>query len=103
MTEILRERGEQRVASPTRRPLRIPDLGPSRPPLRPTRYHSRGPWLVGALLLLLILVGGFFVYRNFDDRAPTGSLAPPPAIPGPLLSAPRQIVPTVPGYVSELR
>jgi hypothetical protein len=103
MTGILRDRGEGQ-ATPTRRPLRIPDLGPSRPPLRPYRYHSRGPWLVGALVLVVLLVGGFFVYRAVGDGAPAGTMAaaPPPSA-GPILSAPQQIAPTVPGYISELR
>jgi hypothetical protein len=116
MTGILRDHGEgQSTATPartrtrtppptTRRPLRIPDLGPSRPTYRRRDgRQTQAAWLFAALVLILAAVGGFLAFRARGDGAATASFAITPTGQGPILSAPDQIVPTVPGYVSELR
>ena len=108
---VVAARSGRSTRPPTRAPiriLRVPDLGPSRPSyLLHSGRPSRWPALVVAAALVLARGRRRGGVSALSGGGATGSFAVAEVAAGPGtgpgLSAPREIVPTVPGYVSELR
>ncbi|CAN5691747.1 putative glycoside hydrolase [soil metagenome] len=111
MTEIIRgQRGERtRRTTAPRRTITIPDLGPWEPTFGGNfgRRPRRWPWLLAALVLVGVAVGGTLAFRRMTEPTLASSFdapPPPPASPaGPILTAPTEIMPTEPGFISTLR